>query len=61
MASKQPDKKNVELFAVGTPRSLLLAEFGTRTVSELRDGSTYEIFKFLQGYSFGKSRPSRIP
>ena len=28
MAAKQPDKKNVDLFAVGTPRSLLLAEFG---------------------------------
>ena len=38
MAAKQPDKKNVDLFAVGTHRSLLLAEFGMPTISELRDG-----------------------
>jgi hypothetical protein len=38
MAAKQPDKKNVDLFRVGTPRSMLLAEFGMPTVSELRDG-----------------------
>jgi hypothetical protein len=53
MAAKQPDKKNVDLFAVGTPRSLLLAEFGMPTASELRDGKKYEIYKFVQGYSAG--------
>jgi hypothetical protein len=25
MAAKHPDKKNVDLFAIGTPRSMLLA------------------------------------
>jgi hypothetical protein len=53
MAAKQPDKKNVDLFKVGTPRSMLLAEFGMPTVSELRDGKKYEIYKFVQGYSVG--------
>ncbi|MBN9127885.1 MAG: hypothetical protein J0I90_09970 [Nitrosospira sp.] len=53
MAAKQPDKKNVDLFKVGTPRSMLLAEFGMPTVSELRDGKKYEIYKFIQGYSAG--------
>jgi hypothetical protein len=53
MAAKQPDKKNVELFKIGTPRSMLLAEFGPPTVSEMRDGKKYEIYKFIQGYSAG--------
>lgn len=53
MAAKQPDKKNVELFALGTPRSMLLAEFGPPAVSEMRDGKKYEIYKFVQGYSAG--------
>jgi hypothetical protein len=53
MAAKQPDKKNVDLFKVGTPRSMLLAEFGMPTVSELRDGKKHEIYKFVQGYSAG--------
>jgi hypothetical protein len=53
MAAKQPDKKNVELFNIGTPRSMLLAEFGMPVGSELRDGRKYEIYKFVQGYSAG--------
>lgn len=54
MAAKQPDKKNIELFKVGVPRSLLLAEFGLPIVSERReDGKKYEIYSFVQGYSAG--------
>ena len=53
MAAKQPDKKNIDLFAIGIPRSMLLAEFGPPTVSEVRDGKKYEIYKFVQGYSAG--------
>lgn len=53
MAAKQPDKKNVDLFKIGTPRSMLLAEFGMPTVSELREGKKFEIYKFIQGYSAG--------
>jgi hypothetical protein len=53
MAAKQPDERNVDLFAVGTPRSVLLAEFGLPVVSEIRDDRKHEIFKFRQGYSAG--------
>ena len=53
MAAKQPDKKNVDLFKIGTPRSMLLAEFGMPTVAEHRDGKKHEIYKFVQGYSAG--------
>lgn len=53
MAAKQPDKKNVDLFKIGTHRSMLLAEFGMPTVSELRNGKKHEIYKFVQGYSAG--------
>lgn len=53
MAAKQPDKKNVDLFQIGTPRSMLMAEFGMPAVSELRHGKKDEIYKFVQGYSVG--------
>jgi hypothetical protein len=53
MAAKQPDAKNVDLLAVGTPRAMLLAEFGLPTVAEVRNGRKYEIFKFVNGYSSG--------
>ncbi|TXI17339.1 MAG: hypothetical protein E6Q62_09295 [Nitrosomonas sp.] len=53
MAAKQPDAKNVDLFKIGTPRNMLLAEFGLPIVSEVRNGRKIEIFKFIQGYSAG--------
>ena len=53
MAAKQPGAKDLDLFKVGTPRSMLLAEFGLPTVSEVKDGKKSEIFKFVQGYSSG--------
>jgi len=53
MAAKQPSAKNVDLFRVGTPRGVLLAEFGLPIVSEVRNEKKYEIFKFVQGYSAG--------
>jgi len=53
MAAKQPDKRDVELFRVGTPRAMLLAEFGLPVYSEVKDGKKTEIFKFVQGYSTG--------
>jgi len=52
VAAKQPEKRNIDLFKVGTPRSILLAEFGYPVVSEVReDGKKYEIYTFTQGYS----------
>ena len=53
MAAKQPDKLNTDLFSKGTPRSMLLAEFGLPKVSETRNGKKHEIFTFTQGYSAG--------
>jgi len=51
MAATQPGKKNVRLLKEGTPRKILLAEFGSPIDSEERNGNKYEIFKFKQGYS----------
>jgi hypothetical protein len=48
-----PNAKNVDLMAVGTPRAMLLAEFGAPAASEVRKGRKYEIFKFVNGYSAG--------
>ena len=54
MAAKQPDAKDVDLFKIGVPRAMLLAEFGLPTISETKDdGKKYEIFAFTQGYSAG--------
>jgi hypothetical protein len=53
MATKQPDAKNVDLFTVGTPRTLMLAEFGMPAATETKNGRTYEIFKFVNGYTAG--------
>ena len=53
MAANQPSKKDISLFNIGTPRSLILAEFGPPAISEERDGKMYETFAFVQGYSTG--------
>ena len=53
MATKQPDAKNVDLFTVGTSRTLMLAEFGMPAATETKNGRTYEIFKFVNGYTAG--------
>ncbi|WP_281802553.1 hypothetical protein [Methylocystis echinoides] len=53
MAAKQPDAKNLDLLRVGTPRPMILAEFGLPVVAETRNGHKYEIFKFVDGYSAG--------
>ena len=52
MAAKQPGQKNVALFKEGTPRTMLLAEFGY-PITETREGKKYEIYTFKQGYSSG--------
>ncbi|OPY76291.1 MAG: hypothetical protein A4E64_01588 [Syntrophorhabdus sp. PtaU1.Bin058] len=53
MAAKQPDKKNLNILAVGTPRSLVLAEIGQPKSTETRDGKRVDVFSFVQGYSKG--------
>ncbi|MBQ5766900.1 MAG: hypothetical protein IIV95_05700 [Burkholderiaceae bacterium] len=52
MAAKQPDKKNVNLFKLGTPRVQLLAEFGHPLAQDTdAKGRTCEVFAFVQGYA----------
>jgi hypothetical protein len=53
MAAKQPTQKNLEVFSVGTPRSLVLAEIGQPQASEMKDGKRVDVFSFVQGYSKG--------
>ena len=53
MAAKQPDKKNLDVLSVGTPRSLVLAEIGQPQATEMRDSKRVDIFAFVQGYSKG--------
>ncbi len=53
MASHQPDKKDTTLFSSGTPRGLLLAEFGQPVSSETKEGKRVDVFSFVQGYSQG--------
>jgi hypothetical protein len=54
MAAKQPPKKNLSLFSAGTPRSLVLAEFGAPIDTKIaKNGEKVEVYKFTQGYSGG--------
>jgi hypothetical protein len=53
MAAHQPSQKNEALFKVGTPRDILIAEFGVPATSGVKDGRKYEIYRFTQGYSQG--------
>jgi outer membrane protein assembly factor BamE (lipoprotein component of BamABCDE complex) len=51
MAANQPDKKDVGVLRVGTPRSAILAELGTPIETSVRNGARVDIFTFTQGYS----------
>ena len=51
MAAKQPTQKNLDVFSVGTPRNLVLAEIGQPQASEMKDGKRVDVFSFVQGYS----------
>ncbi len=53
MAAKQPVKKDISLFEVGVPRTMLIAEYGAPILSEYKNEKKIEIFKFIQGYSTG--------
>jgi outer membrane protein assembly factor BamE (lipoprotein component of BamABCDE complex) len=53
MAAKQPDQKNLDILAVGTPRNLVLAEMGQPMSTEEKDGKITDVFSFVQGYSKG--------
>jgi hypothetical protein len=51
MAAQLPDKKNLEVFAPGVARQVVLAEMGLPASYEDRDGVRSEVYKFRQGYS----------
>ena len=51
MAAKQPPKKDLSVLSRGTPRSMLLAELGQPTATEMREGKKVDVFSFTQGYS----------
>ena len=53
MATKQPTSKNLDVLTIGTPRSLVLAELGQPTTSEVKDEKRIEVFSFTQGYGKG--------
>lgn len=52
-ATQQPDKKDISLFRKGTPRSILLAEFGYPAAQTEHDGTKWDLWRFKQGYSGG--------
>ncbi|MDM3265679.1 hypothetical protein OGW15_12310 [Citrobacter sp. Cf039] len=52
-ATQQPEKKDISLFRNGTPRSVLLAEFGYPTAQTEHDGKKWDLWRFKQGYSGG--------
>ncbi len=51
MAANQPDKKDLEVLKVGTPRSVVVAELGAPIQTMTRNGAKVELFSFVQGYS----------
>ncbi len=54
MAANQPDKKDVSVFNVGTPRAHVIAEAGRPIhTKENADGTLTDTFVFVQGYSTG--------
>ena len=53
MAARQPKAKNMDVLAIGTPRSLVFAELGQPVTSDTKDGKKVDVFAFTQGYSKG--------
>jgi hypothetical protein len=51
MAIEQPEKKDLSLFAPGTHRKQLIAEFGMPKTSKLVGFQRIDVFTFIQGYS----------
>ena len=53
MAAKQPPKKDLTVLNVGTPRNMLIAEFGSPVHTEVKEGLRMDVYNFVQGYSKG--------
>ncbi len=52
-ASEQPDKKNLSVLTIGTPRAIVIGELGQPASSDILDGKRKDVFSFVQGYSKG--------
>jgi outer membrane protein assembly factor BamE (lipoprotein component of BamABCDE complex) len=50
-ATQQPEKKNLKVLSLGTPRSHVIAEIGAPIYTEDRDGVKVDVFAFKQGYT----------
>jgi len=53
MAATQPSAKPTGLFRVGTPKEKLIANFGAPTSTIVRNGTTYDVYKFTNGSNGG--------
>lgn len=53
MAAKQPDKKDLGVLSIGSPRSRVLAELGNPLYMVVKGGKRIDVFSFVQGYSKG--------
>jgi hypothetical protein len=51
MAARQPPKRDLSVLSAGSPRSLVLAEFGQPLSTTMRDGERVDVFSFTQGYN----------
>lgn len=51
MAARQPSKRDLSVLSVGSPRRLVLAEFGQPLSTHTREGERVDVFSFTQGYS----------
>ena len=49
-ASTLPPKKDLTVFRTGTPRAILIGEFG-QPITTTSNGQKTDVFKFTQGYS----------
>jgi hypothetical protein len=53
MAAHQPEKKDLNVFEKGTPRSEVVAECGSPVFTKESEGKKVDVFTFTQGYSEG--------
>ena len=53
MAASQPNSKNTSILKVGTPKSMIIAEYGSPIGMENKMGRTYEIYNFQNGCAPG--------
>ncbi|MET0154600.1 MAG: hypothetical protein ABW189_00625 [Rickettsiales bacterium] len=53
MAANQESKKDTSLLSPGTPRSVVIGEFGPPNAAEQENGRRVDYYSFVQGYSKG--------